>query len=113
MKPVDFRNETFEQVRARIVEDRAAVLAAWCMHGPGTTAEVAARSGLSILNLRPRTTELCELGFVVVDESGKAKGERRKSSGAIYRAATPAEAAAHFRRAQLAALNPQAELSLT
>lgn len=105
MKPVDFRNETFDQVRGRVEGQRAAVLGAWAMHGPCTTRELAEKTGLSILTLRPRTTELVELGFVRLAESQLVKGE------GTYRAATPAEAAATFRAAQVAVLNPQTELA--
>lgn len=107
MKPIDFRNESFEQVRERVDGLRAMVLGAWAMHGPCTTRELADRSGISILTLRPRTTELVELGFVRLAEHQPVKGE------GTYRAATPAEAAATFRAAQIAALNPQIDLALS
>ncbi|WP_414664891.1 hypothetical protein [Horticoccus sp. 23ND18S-11] len=106
MKPVDFRNETFDQVRGRVEGHRAAVLAAWCAHGPCTTRDLAERSGISILTLRPRTTELVELGFVQLTDLQPVKGE------GTYRAATPAEAAALFRRQQHAALSEQTDLAL-
>lgn len=107
MKPVDFRNETFDQVRGRVEGQRAAVLGAWALHGPCTTRELSDRCGISILTLRPRTTELVELGFVRLAECQPVKGE------GTYRAATPAEAAAFFRSAQTAALNPQFDLALS
>jgi DNA-binding IclR family transcriptional regulator len=107
MKPVDFRNETFDQVRERVEGQRAAVLGAWAQHGPCTTRELADRSGISLLTLRPRTTELVELGFVRLAETQTVKGE------GTYRAATPAEAASSFRAAQQAALNPQIDLALS
>lgn len=116
MKPIDYRNETFAQVQARLEGGRAAVLAAWCEHGPCTTKELAERSGLSLLSLRPRTTELYQAGFVIcMDESWPSPSSLPPSpSGeARYRAASPAEAAAHFRQAQIAALNPQTELVLS
>ena len=107
MQPIDYRNETFAAVQSRICGQRAAVLSAWLKHGPATTAELAERSGLSILTLRPRTTELVELGFVRLAEVQTAKGE------GTYTAVSPAEAAAHFHRSQIAALNPQTELALS
>ena len=107
MTPIDYRNETFAAVQSRISGQRAAVLSAWLKHGPATTAELAERSGLSILTLRPRTTELCELGFVRLADVQKAKGE------GTYTAVSAGEAAAHFRRCQLDALNPQTELALS
>ncbi len=98
MKPVDFRNETFRDLQGRISGQRELVLRAWEKHGPGTTAQLAERSGISILNVRPRTTELIELGFVMLAEEQPAKGE------GIYRARTYSELmhwfAAHQREAQ-------------
>jgi hypothetical protein len=115
MKPIDYRNETFAQVYARVEGSRAEVLAAWCAHGPCTTKELAERSGLSLLSLRPRTTELYQAGFVICMEELAPSASclpPSPSGEARYRAASPAEAASHFRRSQIAALNPQAELAL-
>lgn len=106
MKPVDFRNATFADLQARIVGQREAALAAWRVHGPGTTEEVAARSGMSILSLRPRTTELFQLGFVVLDAADPGKGAGR------YRVRTEAELREFVRLQQHFAANPQRQLSL-
>ncbi|MBI5770871.1 MAG: hypothetical protein HZA93_24045 [Verrucomicrobia bacterium] len=106
MKPIDYRNATFAQVRATISGQREAVWQAWCQHGPCTTEDLAARAGISILNVRPRTTELVEMGFVLLVPGPAPRG-------GVYRAATPTEAADQFHRRQVAALNPQTELSLT
>lgn len=85
MDPVDFRNATFASLQAKLAGQRAAVMQAWHQYGPGTTAEVCARAGLSILTFRPRTTELVDLGFVcLADDAG------RKNSG-VYRVRTPEE----------------------
>lgn len=72
MKAVDYRNETWAQVRGRLVGSRMAVLELWRRYGPCTTAELARRSGRAVLTIRPRTTELLELGFVALasDERG-------------------------------------------
>jgi predicted ArsR family transcriptional regulator len=98
MKPVDFRNETFAQIQERVSGDRQRVLAAWLEHGPCTTAELAAKSGIPILTLRPRTTDLYQLGFVICVEEETSGGPTggRAPAGAHYRAATPAEAKDHF-----------------
>jgi hypothetical protein len=85
MKPIDFRNATFADVRNRIIGQRYSVLEAWRVHGPGTTAELAARSGLSILTLRPRTTELVQLGYVMLCE------EQRPGHEGTYRVRTDDE----------------------
>lgn len=64
MKPIDYRNATWDQVRGHLTGLRQAVYEAYVQHGPGTTREISERSGISILTLRPRTTELVQLGFV-------------------------------------------------
>lgn len=64
MKPVDLRNATWESIQDRIAGLRLAVLSAWRAHGPGTTRDVSARSGIDILTFRPRSTELFQLGFL-------------------------------------------------
>jgi hypothetical protein len=91
MKPIDYRNETFEQLLARgLVNERLKVYQAFQKHGPGTTRDVARKSGIDILNLRPRATELFQLGFLKLVE-GDAKGTE-----GIYRAYTWEEAKAKF-----------------
>lgn len=74
MKPIDARNETWDQLRARLTGLRQETYDAYVRFGPGTTREVSTRSGISILTLRPRTTELVQLGFVEAiapDETGR------------------------------------------
>ena len=85
MKPINFRLATFEELKSRLAGGRAAVFAAWQRHGPGPTAEVAAKAGISILSFRPRTTELCYLGFVGLTRDQPAKGK------GVYRAGTDDE----------------------
>lgn len=60
----DYRDATFESLKARLTNLRMQVYQAFLDYGPGTTKEIADRSGLSLLTLRPRTTELLGLGFV-------------------------------------------------
>jgi len=66
MKPVDFRNANFAALRDGMARQRLRVYRAWQAHGPATTSELARESGISILSLRPRTTELLELGLLRV-----------------------------------------------
>lgn len=66
MRAVDFRNFTWAQVREHIGDDMRRVHEAWRAHGPGTTRQVAERSGISLLTLRPRTTDLYHLGMVEI-----------------------------------------------
>lgn len=58
------RDLTWADVRSRVHGQREAVYKGWLMHGPCTTRELAQRLGMEILSVRPRTTELCELGLV-------------------------------------------------
>ena len=106
MNPIDYRNATFESLRGQVQGAmRTAALAAWRTHGPGTTEDVAQRAGLPILSFRPRTTELYQLGFIrLTDEQPeKCKG--------TYRVCTTIEHQAWFAEQQIAARNPQGELS--
>lgn len=105
MKPIDYRNESFVQVQARVEGLRAAVYGAWRTHGPCTTKELAARSGLELLTIRPRTTELYQLGYVVLVES-------EHTAEGTYRAATSSEIFEHFQREQSAVRQPQGLLPL-
>lgn len=66
MKPIDLRNATWNEICETLCGRRLAAYEAWQQWGPGTTHEVAERSGMSVLTLRPRTTELCQLGFVAL-----------------------------------------------
>lgn len=104
MKPIDFRNETFEQLQARIAGLKRVVYLAWKAHGPGTTREVAMRSGLDLLTFRPRTTELVQLGFVCLTD------EQADASEGCYRARTFEEWNAWFAQQRERVNNPQLQL---
>lgn len=86
MKPADLRNATWREVLTHITEDMVRVHLAWQAFGPGTTREVAQRSGISLLTLRPRTTDLHKLGLVELVGAEKSEG--------IYRHVERAEAEA-------------------
>lgn len=108
MKPVDYRNETWESLQTRVHGLRLAALNAWRQHGPGTTRAVAARSGIDILTFRPRTTELFQLGLLALVNADERGSEGR------YRALTPAEAMWLFQQRRDAARSAviQRELAL-
>lgn len=82
MKPIDFRDAHFESLQERLVGRRKAVYWAWLTHGPGTTRQVAERSGIDILSFRPRSTELYQMGGIRL-EDGQENGNRTEG---IYRA---------------------------
>lgn len=107
MTPTDFRNLTFADLKSRGLDGlRGRVLAAWIAHGPCTTKELAEKSGISILTLRPRTTELLELGLVRLADRQTSKGE------GTYRAANESEAFSFFKNQQVLAATGQRELTL-
>lgn len=66
MNSTDVRDSNFSSLRQRVLTgQRMQVYRAWIDHGPGTTREIAHRSGIDILNVRPRTTELLQAGAIV------------------------------------------------
>lgn len=102
MKPIDHRNETFENVKDRIAGDRKLVFEALKEYGPCTTRGLAECMEWDILNVRPRITELCQIGFVECMQIAGGQG--------IYRAVEDQEAEALFRKTQRLATNPQLAL---
>ena len=85
MKPTDFRDATFESIKTGLNESRLKVLTLWQSLGPATTKQLAEKSGASILTVRPRTSDLCKLGLVIL------ANDERGTEG-VYRAATDDEA---------------------
>jgi hypothetical protein len=75
MKAIDYRNHTWEALRSRLSGLRMQVYTAFVHHGPGTTWQISDKSGISILTLRPRTTELLQLGFIEILEGSENSRE--------------------------------------
>lgn len=88
MKAIDFRNATFNQVLNKMRGKREQVYDALKAYGPCTTEHLSAESGLSLLTLRPRMTELCQLGL--------AKCVGGKGGEGIYEAVPVEEAKRSF-----------------
>lgn len=88
MSPIDHRNLTFKDLCSRLVHLRQSVYDALSHHGPCTTRELAHESGLDLLTVRPRVTELVQLGFAQCLDVDGHEGR--------YRALTIAEAEALF-----------------
>lgn len=88
MSPIDLRNATFRDIRDRLVGLRVSVYEALLDHGPCTTRQLARECGIDLLTVRPRVTELVQLGLAVLLDSDHHEG--------IYRALTIAEAEAAF-----------------
>jgi len=104
MKPIDFRNATFADLQGRLTGQRARVHRAWCIYGPGTTAEVSALSKISILSFRPRTTELYQMGAIALH------AHEPSPDGGIYRARSDAEWLAHHAEQRAALESRQQQL---
>lgn len=95
MSPSDIRNLNWQQLSEHVHGLRQAVYEALRTHGPCTTRKLAARSGMDILSVRPRVTELAELGFSTCCG--------REGQEGVYRACSYQEAAdAHAQRQALA-----------
>lgn len=101
MNSIDIRNANWEAIQEYLTANRAEVLAAWRLHGPGTTREIAAKAGIDILSFRPRTTELVHIHMV-------AMVDRRGTQG-IYEAVSEENAERAFDQAKAAALAISAE----
>lgn len=85
MKPTDIRNLNWSQLHERVSGLRAAVLEALRMAGPCTTRQLAAKSGIDLLTVRPRITELEQLGFVECIGGGTEGVYRARSHDELLR----------------------------
>ncbi len=88
LTPAQIRNAAFRELIDQLHGQRQTVLDLWRQHTTGehplTTAELADKTGFSLLTLRPRTTELHQLGFL------QCVG-RVARQGGLYRALSTAE----------------------
>jgi predicted transcriptional regulator len=63
MDAIDYRNAQWADIQGKLEGYRAKVYNNLFLHGAATTRELAARIPMDILTVRPRVTELCQLGF--------------------------------------------------
>ncbi|MCW0218375.1 MAG: hypothetical protein OJI67_08645 [Prosthecobacter sp.] len=103
MVPIDHRNHTFRDLQTRLVGLRLSVWEALLEHGPCTTRDLAQACGIDLLTVRPRMTELHQLGLVTCLDHEGHEGR--------YQALTLAEAETLFLNRQ-AATHPQLALGL-
>lgn len=73
MKTTDIRRAAFEEIFAQVKDLRRVAWFLLKKHGPGTTRELSRVGGMDLLTLRPRVTELCQLGFAYL--AGRAGKE--------------------------------------
>lgn len=83
MRAIDIRDATWDRVRQDLQGRLQEVYTAWVVHGPCTTRQLAERSRIDILNVRPRTTDLAGLGLVVFMDMEAGEG--------VYQARTQGE----------------------
>jgi hypothetical protein len=75
MNPEAIRNLNWHQMQDLLDGQLRQVLDAWRRHGPATTARCAELSGIPLLNLRPRTSDLVDLFLVqCIGRAGKEGG---------------------------------------
>lgn len=74
MEPVDYRNATWLDIQGKLEGHRERVYHALILHGPITTRDLSARIGIDILTVRPRVTELCQLGLARCTEDEGREG---------------------------------------
>jgi len=86
LTPSEIRDRDFAQLRGGLREWCVRVYAAFDKFGPGTTRQVAERSGIALLTLRPRACELYAEGWL--------ECVRREGHEGVYQALTPVERAA-------------------
>jgi predicted ArsR family transcriptional regulator len=80
LKPVDYRNATWMELRSRLQGAREQVYGELQKHGPCSTRELAYRSGIDVCSVRPRITELLELGLAECDGAEGGEGRYRAVS---------------------------------
>ena len=109
MDPVDYRNATWDAICGRVAGLRSATYLALLLHGPCTTRDLARKSNFDLLTIRPRVTELIQLGFALLVEDAGGRGTE-----GTYRALSVVEAQALFQRRRAEALGQrvQGELNL-
>lgn len=109
MKPIDYRNATFADVQAHVAGDRATVLRALREYGPCTTRQLSKCMRWDILKVRPRVTELIQLGLAELWEPDFTACQPSGREG-LYRALSEEEAIAEFRRRKSPAASHQPQL---
>lgn len=85
MNSTDFRDAEFEALREGLEASRKIVYEGWERFGPCTTRQLAGHIGMDILTVRPRTTELIQMGLLCV--AGGCRGGKE----GVYRARTKGE----------------------
>lgn len=104
MKPIDYRNETWADIVLRVEGLRRDVYRELQQHGACTTRQLAQKSGIDLLTVRPRVTELYQLGLVELVNAEPGAGE------GVYQAVSWIVAMHNFEKARTAATEKQLSL---
>lgn len=94
MTTTDIRNELHVHIRPSVRAFQGIVWELLGQHGPCTTRQLAERSGISIFTVRPRVTELLELGMVELAGREGREGVYRQVELTAVQSDLNAEAAA-------------------
>ena len=109
MKPIDYRTATWEGIQSHLTNDRFATLQALRQFGPCTTRQLAEAMDWDILCVRPRVTELYQLGFCEL--LSKELRDPAPGREGIYQALTDEQAHSRFRQQQFDHACPQLNLT--
>ena len=95
--PKAIRDANWEQIRDHLAGPRQAVHAWLLANGPATTNMIAEGTGIPLLTVRPRVTELVQLGFAACTgrncwREGIYAAVTLAQAGAAHQAARTAEA---------------------
>jgi predicted transcriptional regulator len=93
MNPSEIRDMNWQQIQDALTGARQSVYNALAATGPCTTLQLAERSGISAFTVRPRVTELFELGL--------AKLVGKEGREGIYQAVDLDKARAEHARSRL------------
>ena len=63
MNPTDPRDLTWQDIRGKLAGTRELVHSWLLTHGPATTESISLGTGIGLLTVRPRVSELCAWGF--------------------------------------------------
>lgn len=83
MKAVEIRDANFEQLRGGLREKLRRVYEAFAAAGPCTTRQLAEATGMDILSVRPRATDLERLGLLALRGAVTGPGGRREGLWAV------------------------------
>lgn len=102
MRPIDIRNDTWESIQGHLADDRLVIWQGFGDYGPCTTRALAEKTLISILTVRPRTTEL--VSMFLVELVGRNK------DGGIYAHVPAYIAKDRFEKEQIKAQQNQLQL---